>query len=406
MSWFGKLKISTKFNLILSLLIFSLFLAASFLTFDSQESLITKSAADNARIIARQIIETHLYMSNVVRGEPDNNNNLVPQTVATQIAKRTTEGSSYYVRQVSLRYRNPDNRPDRYETRILREFVGKPGHEVYEVVNSLRGKSFRYMLPMVAEKSCLECHGDYEKAPDYIRSRFPQGHFSYNYREREVIGAVSVIIPIDALYRRMWVNLAFDLCIQVVILFLILSVMAVFVRKTIINPIGFVSATIKDVTRTGDLKKRLPKTTDDEMGELVGAFNKLMEEMGRKPMQSRESDERYRKFIEMARSAVVTFMEDGKIVISNQRAEKLFGLSRQALLGDDIFKFFEDDEALRASLADFYLNKGRDAGLREVTRHTIRDFRGQEVKVDVAISVAWTDNIPMFTAILRRVGGE
>jgi hypothetical protein len=33
-----------------------------------------------------------------------------------QIAARITEGSPYYVRQISLRNRNPENRPDPYET--------------------------------------------------------------------------------------------------------------------------------------------------------------------------------------------------------------------------------------------------------------------------------------------------
>ena len=127
--------------------------------------------------------------------------------------------------------------------------------------------------------------------------------------------------------------------------------MGILIRKTIINPVKLISSTIIDVTRTGNFSERLPKTSNDEIGQLIGAFNDLMGEMGRKTLQSRESEERYRKFIEMARSAVVTFMEDGKIVISNQKAEELFGLSRQALLGEDIFKFIVDGEALRASMA-------------------------------------------------------
>jgi len=405
MSWFGRLKISTKFNLIISLVLISLFLVAANFTYKRQQELILKIAVDNARIMAKQIIETRDYMSSVVRGEPDHNYNLVPQVVATQVARRITQGSDYYVRQVSLRYRNPNNRPDRYETRMLQQFVGKPGHETFGVVDSREGKTFRYMLSMVAEKSCLECHGEYEKAPAFVRARFPRGHYSYNYLLGEVIGAVSVSVPMESLYHDMGVNLEQDLFIRGVIFFLILSIMAVLVRKTIINPVRLVSSTIKDVTRTGNFGERLPKTTDDEIGELVGAFNNLMEEMGRKTLQSRESDERYRKFIEMARSAVVTFMEDGKIVISNQRAEDLFGLSRQGLLGDDVFRFFEDGEALRASLAD-YSREGRDAGIREITRHTVRNFKGNMLEVDIAISVSWTDHIPMFTAILRKVGEE
>ena len=138
------------------------------------------------------------------------------------------------------------------------------------------------------------------------------------------------------------------------------------------------------------------------MGQLIDAFNDLMEELGRKTQQNRESEERYRKFIGMARSAVVTFMEDGKIVISNQKAEEMLGLSRQALLGDNVFKFIEDGEALRLELAAD-LSEGKAGGVRAVTRHTIRSFQGRLIAVDIAISASRIDQNPMFTAILREI---
>ncbi|HEX5773075.1 MAG TPA: DUF3365 domain-containing protein, partial [Geomobilimonas sp.] len=123
MTRFRDLHISTKFNIIMSLLLIFLFLAAAFMTYRRQQALILKVAVDNARSFARQIIETRDYMSSVVRGEPEKNYSLVPQVVATRVAKRITSGSKYYVRQVSLRYRNPDNRPDDYETAQLRIFA-------------------------------------------------------------------------------------------------------------------------------------------------------------------------------------------------------------------------------------------------------------------------------------------
>jgi PAS domain S-box-containing protein len=405
MSLFGKLKINTKFNLILSVVLIALFLVSATWAYKRQQSLILKIAVDNARVIARQIIETRDYISSVVRGEPDNNYNLVPQVVATQVAKKITQGSKYYVRQVSLRYRNPGNRPDEYETMMLRKFAGQPVQETSSVVESDQGKVFRFMLPMVAEKSCLECHGEYDKAPVFVRDRFPAGHYSYNYKLGEVIGAVSVSIPMVDLYHQIGVNLEYDIMSRGVIIFLILLIMGLLVRKTIINPIRLVSATIIDVTRTGNFAERLSQTTGDEIGHLIGAFNDLMEELDRKTLQSRESEERYRKFIEMAKSAVVTFMEDGKIVISNQKAEDLLGLSRQALLGENIFRFIEDGEALHASISA-YGQEGKDVGVREITRHNVKNFKGQNVNVDIAVSVSWTNHIPMFTVILRETGDE
>ena len=399
MTWFGRLNINSKFNMILSTVLIALFLVAVTMTYERQQSLVLKIAVDNARVIAKQIIDTRDYMSSVIQGEPEHNYNLVPQVVATQVAKRITEGSMYYVRQVSLRYRNPGNRPDAYESKILERLAGKPPEEYSSIVDGKNGKMFRYMLSMVAEKSCLECHGSYDKAPAFVRARFPRGHFSYNYNLGEVIGVVSVTIPMVDLYHEMGVNLEYDLVFRGVIIFLIISIMAILVRKTIINPVKLVSSTIMDVTRTGNFAERLPKTNDDEIGRLIGAFNELMEEMGRKTLQSAESEERYRNFIEMAKSAVVTFMQDGKIVISNRNAENLFGLSRQALLGDDIFRFMEDGDALRDSLADF-IGKGKGSRITEASHHLLRNFRGQTIEVEMVVSVSWTDHNPMLTAML------
>lgn len=405
MSWFNNLKINTKFNLIISLVLISLFLVAATLTYERQQVLILKIAVDNARIIASQIIETRDYISSVVHGEPEHNYNLVPQVVATRVAERITRGRKYYVRQVSLRYRNPNNRPDEFETTMLRQFAGKPSQESSNVVETKKGKVFRFMLSMVAEKSCLECHGAYEKAPDFVRARFPAGHFSYNYRLGEVIGAVSVSIPMVDLYHDIGVNFGLDLLFRGAIFFLIICVMGILVRKTIINPIKLVSATIIDVTMTGNFGERLPIRANDEIGQLNGAFNDLMEELGRKTLQSRESEERYRNFIEMAKSAVVTFMEDGKIVILNQKAAELFGLSRQALLGDNIFKFMEDAEALREAFTT-ELREGKAGGVQKSSHHTIRNYQGLSVAVEMTLSASQTEQRPMITAILREIRDE
>jgi PAS domain S-box-containing protein len=403
MPWFGSLKLSTKFNLIMSCLLIVLFLAAALLTYKRQQTLILKVAIDNARHITKQIIETRDYMSSVVHGEPEGNYSLVPQVVATQVAKRMTKDSKYYVRQVSLRYRNPENRPDDYETRQLRVFAGKAVKETYTVVRVKGEQSFRYMQSMVAEKSCLECHGSYEQAPRFIRARFPRGHYSYNYKIGEVIGAVSVTVPMAELYREIGTNLKVDLVNRGGIFLLIIVIMGTLIRRTIINPIRMLSESITRVTKTGSFSERLVKKSDDEIGQLITAFNEMMEELDRKTAQSRESEERYRKFIEIARSAVITFMQDGKIVITNQKAEELLGLSRQELLGEIIFNFFEDGEKLREAVAD-YLRGGKEstgAGLLIMQR--VRNVKGVVREVEVALSATQTDHQPMITVILREI---
>jgi len=396
------LKLSVKFNLIMSLLLISLFLVAAIMTYRRERSLVNRVAIDNARSIARQIIETRDYISSVVKGEAENNYNLVPQVVATNVAKRMTAGSDYYVRQVSLRYRNPNNRPDAYETAQLKLFSTKSALETSSIVNEKGEEVFRYMLAMKAEKSCLECHGSYDKAPKFVQERFPRGHYSYDYRIGEVIGAVSVSIPIAELYRQVGANLKVDIAYRSAIFLLIILVMWVLIRRSIINPVQLLSEAIVHVTKTGNFAERLPLRTNDEIGHLIAAFNEMMEELQRKTLQSRESEDRYRKFIEMSRLAVVTFMSDGKIVISNQQAEEMLGLSKQALLGESLYSFIENGDSIRENVTT-YLQVGGWGGMAEESFQRVRRISGRVTEVEMSLVASMTDQKPLFTAILREI---
>ncbi|RNC67663.1 MAG: DUF3365 domain-containing protein [Desulfuromonadales bacterium] len=406
MSWFANLKISTKFNIMLSLLLVFVFLAAAYFVYHRERSLIDRIAVDNARSIARQIIETREYMSSVVKGEPNHNYGLVPQVVATNVAKRLTKGSHYYVRQVSLRYRNPENRPDGYEAEMLSLFSAKKATETSRVVKKA-GKEpiFRYMLSMVAEKSCLECHGRFEEAPAFVRERFPKGHYSYDYQVGEVIGAVSVSIPLADLYRQAGTDFKLDLAYRGATFCLIILIMGFLVRRSIIDPIREVSTTIGRVTATGTFSDRIPQRSRDEVGELVGSFNEMMEELDRKTRQRMESEDRYRNVLEMAQSAIVTFLADGKLIITNRKAEDLFGLPKGELIGASIYTFFDDGDAVRAAI-EANLRGGPGGMVGETTFHRVRDVRGRTTEVEVALSVSRSDLNPLFTAILRENGSN
>ena len=388
------LPIRTKFFGLMSLLLLVLLMVTGLFTYQREKRFILAFAVDNARSFARELIETRDYMSSVVKGEPEHNYNLVPQVVATQVAKRVTQNSKFYVRQVSLRYRNPENRPDAYEAAQLKSFARDPSREVYGIVKSGDARAFRYMLPMLATASCLECHGSYQTAPDFVKRRFPPGHFSYNYRVGEMIGAVSVSIPMKDLYAQLGTNLQLDLAAKGVVFLVIVLVMGAIMSRQIIVPVKMLSEGIVRVTRTGDFHEKLPQASHDEIGGLIGAFNDMMDELSRKTLQSREADERYRRFIELSGSAVVTFLGDGKIVIANQKAESMFGRSRQSLLGESIFSFLENGQALRERLASVGVAK------EESSSHKLRGSGGRVLEVDMVISASTTDREPMFTAIL------
>src|SRR5512138_3592476 len=114
------LTLRAKFNSIVIIVFLVLVVANAIDDYRRQQSLAIRGAVDHAQILAAQIVQSREYLSGVTHDEPERNSNLIPQVAASRIAKMMSEGSKFYVRQISLRYRNPENRPDEYETRQLK----------------------------------------------------------------------------------------------------------------------------------------------------------------------------------------------------------------------------------------------------------------------------------------------
>lgn len=397
------MRITTKLTLIISTLLVALFVALGWSTYHHELELVQQQAVEKARAIARQIVETSDYLEQIENKQTEINFGLVPQVAASNIAARITKDSPYYVRQISLRPRNPENAPDPFEAQELSRLSEETNpQEVYRVEGKNKWESLRYLLPMVAEHTCLTCHSSFEAAPAFVQQRFPKGHPSYNYSYGELIGAISVSVPMQELYRTIYSSLIHALVIESIILILMLTLTGWVIHRAILRPVSTVAKGIEAVASSGNYAQRIEVHSNDEIGHLVSSFNELMAELERRTVQRAESDERYRNFIEIAQSPIVTFMADGKVVIANQKAEKLFGLSKEELLGQCIYSFMVEPEPLRVAIND-YFQAGRSELLGTTSRQTMRDLCDRQFEVEMVVSVSQSYQDAMFTAILRAV---
>ncbi len=397
------MRITTKLTLIISCLLIVLFITLAWTSYRHDQQMALQETVGKARAIARQIIETRDYLSSVVTtAQVEQNPALIPQVAATRIARRLTQGSPYYVRQVSLRYRNPQNRPDSYEQAVLQQFKGSQVSEQFKVVGTGDHETLRYLLPMVAAQSCLACHGTFEQAPRFVQQRFPKGHPSYNYHPGDLIGAISVSVPLSGLQQAIMRGIRQEIVLEGTILLLLVLVTGWLINRIILAPVAKVSEGIEAVATSGNFTSPISVASHDEIGRLVTSFNDLMAELEQRTRQRRESDERYRNFIEIAQSPIVTLLPNGKIVIANQKAEKLFGLSKEELLGQCIFEFMADPQPLQQGIAD-YFSAGGSQMIGTTSRQTIRDICGRLFEVEMVVSVSQTEKEAMFTAILRAI---
>lgn len=397
------MRITTKLYMIISLLLLVLFFFLARSSYQHNMAMMLQESVEKARTIARQALETSEYLSTAVtNGQLEQNHKLIPQVATTSIMKGLTDGTPYYVRQISMRYRNAANIPDNYEQKKLKLLVKDDHHEQFEIVKQGSTETLRYLLPMIANSSCLVCHGSFEEAPRFVQQQFPKGHNSYNYQQGEPIGAISISIPLDELRAQIANNLFKEQIMQGIILLLVLFAAGRLIHVTVLAPVSKVTKGIADVARTGTFTTPIETNSKGEIGSLVASFNELMLELERRTRQRTEADERYRNFIEIAISPIVTFLPDGKIVITNKKAEKLLGLDKEELLGQSIFDFMKEPQELKQGIAD-YLADGRSQILGNASNQTLRDLYGHYFEVEMVISVSQSRQEAMFTAILRTL---
>lgn len=120
--------------------------------------------------------------------------NLIPATWGTWTTKKFSQRTQARLKQTALDFRNPNNAPDAFETRVLRQFAD-PGYprEGERVVTEVTdgGRALRLMLPLFHKKECLACHGT-PKGDIDISGYRKEGH-----KEGDSAGAISVTIPLQ-----------------------------------------------------------------------------------------------------------------------------------------------------------------------------------------------------------------
>lgn len=117
-----------------------------------------------------------------------------PAIFGRAAGERFTAATGLGLKQTSEKYRNPQNQPDAFEKGVLARFQagGWEKGTGYAETTDLKGKKVvRYLQPLYVAKPCLACHGDPKGELD-IAGRAKEG-----YREGELRGAVSVVVPVS-----------------------------------------------------------------------------------------------------------------------------------------------------------------------------------------------------------------
>lgn len=165
------------------------------------------------------------------------------------------------------------------------------------------------------------------------------------------------------LYNRPILKSSFTLTLTVVLLLAVLGAVygAFFWVSRFIRPVEDLMMGTLAVIR-GDLDQRLPNQNDDEMGQLIQSFNRMIDRVAQARRDAEDSrqivvGERERLAIILARlsSGILALSKDGVLLDVNEAASRIVGLSLEQFRGSAITSLATQEPALKA-LAEYLIN--------------------------------------------------
>jgi hypothetical protein len=89
-------------------------------------------------------------------------------------AKKIAKEKGWEFRQLAIKYRNPKNKADFQARKAMEKFEVESGMQGFWTVDARAGKDdFRYFKRITVEPACLNCHGEKDKRPDFIKNKYP-----------------------------------------------------------------------------------------------------------------------------------------------------------------------------------------------------------------------------------------
>jgi hypothetical protein len=175
-----------------------LFISAT--NYQKQSTLLREEIFDKCEMMALELKYTREYLAETLAianfQYHEEARGFMPAMAGNAIGKKFYDATGYQLRQVSSKYRNPKNKPDKFEEEALLEF-GKDGNlSEYKGVDKINGqKVLRFLIPLYIEEACLKCHSAKETIPEFIQEDYPEDKAT-DYKFGDLRGAISVVVPI------------------------------------------------------------------------------------------------------------------------------------------------------------------------------------------------------------------
>ncbi|MEM9155049.1 MAG: DUF3365 domain-containing protein [Cyanobacteria bacterium P01_F01_bin.33] len=283
---FANLKIGRKFNLLL-LLVFAIGLLMTAIAFQTVLNRVAEAeVTSKAEILLRTAVGVRDYTSSQVRPElvdrlatePE----FLPQTVPGYSAREVFENfredskySDFFYKEATLNPTNLRDKADSFEAEIVKRFRENSNLDEQTGYRSYPGGDLYYIARpiQVKRESCLQCHSTPEVAPASMLTTYGRDR-GFGWQLNEIVGAQMISVPASTIVTEARQSLFVLMGIVAITFTLAMLLTNVLLRKAVIRPLMRM-ANVADEVSTGKMDVEFEQTSNDEIGVLAAAFNRM-----------------------------------------------------------------------------------------------------------------------------------
>ncbi|MEO0853425.1 MAG: DUF3365 domain-containing protein [Cyanobacteria bacterium J06648_11] len=283
---FNNLKIGKKFNLLL-LFVFVLGLLMTGSAFYTVLNRIAEGeVTSKAEILLRTMIGVRDYTSGQITPElvdrlatePE----FLPQTVPGYSAREVFENlrtdvqyEDFFYKEATLNPTNLRDKADSFEAEIVNRFRSNANLREETGYRSYPGGDLFYIARpiQIKSESCLQCHSTPDAAPTSMLTTYGRDR-GFGWQLNEIVGAQMISVPASTIIteaRQSFVTLMGIVTITFAIAIVLTNIL---LRRAVIRPLMRM-ANVADEVSTGKMDIEFEQTTNDEIGVLAAAFNRM-----------------------------------------------------------------------------------------------------------------------------------
>jgi HAMP domain-containing protein len=283
---FKNLQLSRKFNLLLFAVFVVGVLVSSLVLADILGRYSESQITGKATVLLKTMISARNYTQKQINPELearlDKDEQFLPQTVPGYAAREIFEDlrtnpeyrNSFY-KEATLNPTNLRDKADSFEVELINRFRNEPGLKTLQGYRPIpSGELFYIAQPLaVTQESCLRCHSTPQAAPRSLITTYGSDN-GFGWKLNEIVGAQIMTVPATEIITS--ARQAFLSVIGIVIFAFAATILLInwLLRRAIIQPIKSMAKIAHEVS-TGNLAIEFEQKSNDEIGSLAVAFNRM-----------------------------------------------------------------------------------------------------------------------------------